>query len=109
MASTKKLAAALAVTGLGLSGIALGAAPQAAADDWTRCLEGPADRQATFERAADVSGVPVQVLLGVSFLETRWDDHGSAPSYEGGFGPMHLTLDAAPSTPGGDGKGGPGA
>ena len=31
------------------------------------------------------------MLLGVSYLESRWDDHGAAPSTSGGYGPMHLT------------------
>jgi hypothetical protein len=31
------------------------------------------------------------VLLGVSYLKSRWDDHAGAPSTSGGYGPMHLT------------------
>ncbi|MCD9194548.1 N-acetylmuramoyl-L-alanine amidase [Streptomyces albireticuli] len=38
--------------------------------------------------------VPRSVLLGVSYLQSRWDSHGGAPSVTGGYGPMHLT-DAA--------------
>jgi N-acetyl-anhydromuramyl-L-alanine amidase AmpD len=75
--------------------MALVATPQAQAADWGRCLHGSRDRQAVFDRAADVSGVPVEVLLGVSYLESRWDDHGAKVSSSGGFGPMHLTQDAA--------------
>jgi len=56
-----------------------------------RCLAGPSDRQDVFTRAARVNGVPRAVLLGVSYLESRWDDHGGSPSTAGGFGPMHLT------------------
>src|SRR4051812_12884911 len=59
--------------------------------DQERCLSGSADRQAVFARAARVSGVPRAVLLGVSYLESRWDDHAGSPSTAGGFGPMHLT------------------
>jgi N-acetyl-anhydromuramyl-L-alanine amidase AmpD len=59
--------------------------------DWRACLDGSAARQATFTRAAVVSGVPRAVLLGVSYLESRWDDHGGSPSTAGGYGPMHLT------------------
>ncbi|MYS08414.1 N-acetylmuramoyl-L-alanine amidase, partial [Streptomyces sp. SID6041] len=31
------------------------------------------------------------VLLAVSYLQSRWDAHGGAPSVTGGYGPMHLT------------------
>ncbi|MFI6284743.1 N-acetylmuramoyl-L-alanine amidase [Streptomyces sp. NPDC051018] len=50
--------------------------------------------QGDFERAAAEYGVPRSVLLGVSYLQSRWDSHGGAPSVTGGYGPMHLT-DAA--------------
>jgi hypothetical protein len=43
-----------------------------------------------FARAADASGVPEPVLLAVSYMESRWDDHGGRPSTSGGYGPMHL-------------------
>ncbi|MFE0046025.1 N-acetylmuramoyl-L-alanine amidase [Streptomyces albireticuli] len=51
--------------------------------------------------------VPRSVLLGVSYLQSRWDSHGGAPSVTGGYGPMHLTdaataLAAAPHH--GDGR-----
>jgi N-acetyl-anhydromuramyl-L-alanine amidase AmpD len=72
-------------------GVAVVAAPTASAADWSRCLDGTADRQSVFERAAEVSGVPETVLLGVSYLQSRWDDHGASPSASGGYGPMHLT------------------
>ena len=73
--------AATSVAALVVGGLTLTAAPQAQAADWSRCLTGSTDRQAVFERASAVSGVPVEVLLGVSYLESRWDDHGvrSAP------------------------------
>ena len=38
--------------------------------------------------------MPESVLLGVSYLESRWDANAGAPSTSGGYGPMHLT-DAA--------------
>ncbi|MFF0448952.1 N-acetylmuramoyl-L-alanine amidase [Streptomyces sp. NPDC004609] len=50
--------------------------------------------QRDFDRAAAEYGVPRSVLLGVSYLQSRWDTHGGAPSVTGGYGPMHLT-DAA--------------
>ncbi len=80
-----------AIVSLVASGAAVATAPGAAAADWTRCLDGTADRQAVFARAAEVSGVPQTILLGVSYMESRWDDHGADPSTSGGYGPMHLT------------------
>ncbi|WP_320781712.1 N-acetylmuramoyl-L-alanine amidase [Streptomyces sp. CRN 30] len=52
----------------------------------------PADGlQDAFAAAAARYGVPPGVLLGVSYLQSRWDAHGGAPSVTGGYGPMHLT------------------
>ena len=64
----------------------LGAAPaQSAADS-------SADRlQQAFATAAADHHVPQSVLLAVSYLQSRWDGHGGAPSVTGGYGPMHLT------------------
>ncbi|MDN5893297.1 MAG: N-acetylmuramoyl-L-alanine amidase [Nocardioides sp.] len=70
--------------------------PVASATNWKACLSGTTDRQAVFDRAAEISGVPAEVLLGVSFMQSRWDAHGAAPSTSGGYGPMHLT--AVPDT-----------
>ncbi|PNE41206.1 N-acetylmuramoyl-L-alanine amidase [Streptomyces noursei] len=47
--------------------------------------------QRAFGDAAARYHVPRSVLLGVSYLESRWDAHGGAPSVSGGYGPMHLT------------------
>lgn len=52
------------------------------------------ERQAAYTAAAAEFGVPESVLLGVSYLESRWDTNAGTPSTSGGFGPMHLT-DAA--------------
>ncbi|WP_020520741.1 N-acetylmuramoyl-L-alanine amidase [Catelliglobosispora koreensis] len=54
----------------------------------------PDSRQAEFSAAAAEFGVPESILLGVSYLESRWDYNAGTPSTGGGFGPMHLT-DAA--------------
>ena len=54
-----------------------------------------AARQAAFGAAAAEFGVPDSVLLGVSYLQSRWDTNNGTPSTTGGYGPMHLT-DAAP-------------
>ncbi|MFF4544846.1 N-acetylmuramoyl-L-alanine amidase [Streptomyces sp. NPDC001406] len=43
-----------------------------------------------FTAAADEYDVPRSVLMGVSYLQSRWDSHKGAPSVGGGFGPMHL-------------------
>lgn len=47
--------------------------------------------QHDFAVAADAYGVPEPVLLGVSYMESRRDDHGDHPSRARGYGPMHLT------------------
>ncbi|MEU4230599.1 N-acetylmuramoyl-L-alanine amidase [Nonomuraea sp. NPDC026600] len=47
-------------------------------------------RQEDFAAAAREFGVPESVLLGVSYLESRWDANAGAPSVAGGYGPMHL-------------------
>ncbi|WNM41861.1 peptidoglycan recognition family protein [Micromonospora halotolerans] len=49
------------------------------------------DRQDQYAAAATEYGVPQSVLLGVSYLESRWDTHPGQPSTSGGYGPMHLT------------------
>ncbi|WP_236796720.1 N-acetylmuramoyl-L-alanine amidase [Amycolatopsis sp. GM8] len=48
-------------------------------------------RQRAFAAAAAEFGVPEQVLLGVSYLKSRWDYNAGTPSTGAGFGPMHLT------------------
>ncbi|MGX4694065.1 N-acetylmuramoyl-L-alanine amidase [Streptomyces sp. JNUCC 63] len=64
----------------------LGTAPSAGAavDDTGRL-------QRAFASAAAEYHVPLSVLMGVSYLQSRWDGHGGAPSVTGGYGPMHLT------------------
>ncbi|MEU4656863.1 N-acetylmuramoyl-L-alanine amidase [Streptomyces sp. NPDC023723] len=54
----------------------------------------PDGLQRAFAAAATEYRVPGSVLLAVSYLQSRWDAHGGAPSVTGGYGPMHLT-DAA--------------
>ncbi|CAL9346001.1 hypothetical protein SUDANB58_00365 [Streptomyces sp. enrichment culture] len=52
----------------------------------------PGDRlQQAFAAAAAEYDVPQSVLLGVAYLQSRWNAHGGAPSVTGGYGPMHLT------------------
>jgi N-acetyl-anhydromuramyl-L-alanine amidase AmpD len=50
-----------------------------------------AQRQQAFAAAATEYGVPPAVLLGVSYLESRWDANAGEPSRSAGYGPMHLT------------------
>ncbi|MGW5216086.1 N-acetylmuramoyl-L-alanine amidase [Streptomyces sp. NPDC004051] len=67
----------------------LGAAPSGARPEPT-----PPDAtrlQRAFSAAAAAYEVPRSVLLGVSYLQSRWDTHDGAPSVTGGYGPMHLT------------------
>ncbi|WSS24199.1 N-acetylmuramoyl-L-alanine amidase [Streptomyces sp. NBC_01190] len=47
--------------------------------------------QQAFTDAAQRYHVPRSVLLGVGYLESRWDGHQGVPSVSGGYGPMHLT------------------
>ncbi|WP_435797571.1 N-acetylmuramoyl-L-alanine amidase [Streptomyces avermitilis] len=56
------------------------------------CVGGAPDRhlQNDFTDAADDYHVPLSVLMGVSYLQSRWDSRPGAPSVVGGYGPMHL-------------------
>ncbi|MFJ3234300.1 N-acetylmuramoyl-L-alanine amidase [Streptomyces sp. NPDC086787] len=47
--------------------------------------------QRAFAAAADAHHVPPDVLLAVSYLQSRWNTHGGTPSVLGGYGPLHLT------------------
>ncbi|MEV0386618.1 N-acetylmuramoyl-L-alanine amidase [Nonomuraea sp. NPDC050643] len=53
-------------------------------------------RQSDFAAAARDYGVPESVLLGVAYLESRWDGNAGRPSTAGGYGPMHL-VDVFPA------------
>ncbi|MFI6339346.1 N-acetylmuramoyl-L-alanine amidase [Streptomyces sp. NPDC050535] len=64
----------------------LGAAPADSASPASS-----AQLQSAFAGAAAEYHVPQSVLLAVSYLQSRWDSHGGAPSVTGGYGPMHLT------------------
>ncbi|MGW3156093.1 N-acetylmuramoyl-L-alanine amidase [Streptomyces sp. NPDC001089] len=46
--------------------------------------------QNVFTDAADEYHVPRSVLMGVSYLQSRWDTRPGTPSVAGGYGPMHL-------------------
>ncbi|MGH3447670.1 MAG: hypothetical protein ACRDP4_08615, partial [Nocardioidaceae bacterium] len=92
-------AAGTSALALAAAGFALGATPATAAHapSGADCLQavsssGPhSTRASVFTAAAQTYGVPVAVVKGVSYMESRWDAHGSHPSTSGGYGPMHLT------------------
>ncbi|MCH0565760.1 MULTISPECIES: N-acetylmuramoyl-L-alanine amidase [unclassified Streptomyces] len=79
---TRRAVGTLASTALLLP--LLGAAPAPATSAAGRL-------QRAFAAAATEYHVPQSVLLGVAYLQSRWDGHGGAPSVTGGYGPMHLT------------------
>lgn len=81
--SRRTAAAALAVLFAGGMTVAGTGQPALAAE--------PDDRAEQFSAAAKEFGVPEAVLLGVSYMESRWSDHDGEYSTSGGFGPMHLT------------------
>ncbi|MPZ82343.1 MAG: N-acetylmuramoyl-L-alanine amidase [Actinophytocola sp.] len=60
----------------------------------------PQSRQEAYAAAAAEFGVPESVLLGVSYLESRWNTNAGAPSTSAGYGPMHLTDVVAANTGG---------
>ncbi|MDB1086062.1 N-acetylmuramoyl-L-alanine amidase [Streptomyces sp. ACA25] len=78
-----RAAAAAAAVAVALPLLSLGG-PAAAGDD-------PRALQQAFRAAAERHQVPEEVLLGVSYLQSRWDGHRGAASVTGGYGPMHLT------------------
>lgn len=82
---------ALWAAGTGVAATALlvplvSAGPYATAEQ-----RGTSRLQQQFADAAEEYRVPQSVLLGVSYLQSRWDAHDGAPSVSGGYGPMHLT------------------
>nr|WP_049565423.1 peptidoglycan recognition family protein [Streptomyces sp. SBT349] len=94
--------AAVAVTAVAVALPLFSSGPPAAADADAGAL------QAAFADAAERYDVPESVLLGVSYLQSRWDGHRGAPSVSGGYGPMHLTdaATALAESPAEDGEGG---
>ncbi|MET8305566.1 peptidoglycan recognition family protein [Micromonospora sp. NPDC005173] len=83
-ASRRALLATAVVAATTVAPFSVGPATAAPADD----------RQQQYAAAAAEYGVPESILLGVSYLESRWDTHPGTPSTSGGYGPLHLT-DAA--------------
>src|SRR5438067_4841490 len=82
---------ALRAFAAGTTGFAVAQPFQAAAEQSDQSGQTGQTRQRAFAAAAEEFGVPESVLLGVSYLKSRWDFHSGAPSTGAGFGPMHLT------------------
>jgi N-acetyl-anhydromuramyl-L-alanine amidase AmpD len=80
------------------AGLVAGVSTAAASPD---TAASPSDRQGEFASAAAEFGVPQSVLLGVSYLESRWDTNAGTPSTSAGYGPMHLTDVEAANVGGG--------
>lgn len=51
----------------------------------------------SFRDAAKQWGVPLQVLMGIGYVESHWEQRDGAPSLDNGFGIMHL-VDAPGGT-----------
>src|SRR5690625_318702 len=47
--------------------------------------------QTIFEEAAKEFHVAQEILMSVSYNETRWNHHNGEPSTSGGYGIMHMT------------------
>jgi hypothetical protein len=84
---SQRLLAGLASLGVIAATFAVSGAPANASEE--------SARQQAYTAASQEFGVPAGVLLGVSYLESRWDTNGMLPSTSAGFGPMHLTDAAA--------------
>jgi hypothetical protein len=57
-------------------------------------------RMALMQAAAREFGVPVGLLLAISYNQTRWERPGGAPSVDGGYGLMDLTARTFPAAAG---------
>jgi N-acetyl-anhydromuramyl-L-alanine amidase AmpD len=94
------LAAALIGTGSGGgAGLAMTAYSEGHAG-----AAGSGYRMALMQQAAREFGVPVQLLLAISYNQTRWEALAAVPSVDGGYGLMDLTARTFPAA---DGRGDP--
>ncbi|MFR9799212.1 N-acetylmuramoyl-L-alanine amidase [Streptomyces sp. MS06] len=87
----RRAAGALATAALLLPLLGAAPAPAAAQASPAAGASAAGGLQRAFATAAARYHVPLSVLLGVSYLQSRWDAHAGAPSVTGGYGPMHLT------------------
>ena len=101
--------ACAAVTAVVASGLAVGlggGGPAVTVAAYVRGQSSPGAasgvRMGQMRAAAREFGVPVAVLLAVSYVETRWERTGDGPSVDGGYGVMNLT---APSVRASDDRG----
>jgi N-acetyl-anhydromuramyl-L-alanine amidase AmpD len=62
----------------------------------------PGQRMALVRAAAREFGVPVDLLLAISYDESRWEGQETLPSGDGGYGLMNLTARTFPAD---DGRG----
>jgi N-acetyl-anhydromuramyl-L-alanine amidase AmpD len=60
-------------------------------------------RDRDFTAAAKEFNVPKELLLAISYNQSRWENHAGKPSVAGGYGLMHLTTKAQVE----DGRGDP--
>jgi N-acetyl-anhydromuramyl-L-alanine amidase AmpD len=65
-------------------------------------VQSPGSEMALMSAAAREFGVPVRLLLAISYDETRWSRTGDSPSIDGGYGLMNLTAKTVPAP---DGRG----
>ena len=63
-------------------------------------LQSAGSRMALMTAAAREFGVPVRVLLAISYNESRWARTGDSPSIDGGYGLMNLTAKSFPAVGG---------
>jgi N-acetyl-anhydromuramyl-L-alanine amidase AmpD len=99
MTRTPRLAVAVIAGALGATlALPTGAFAQSAVPS------GASARQGEFAAAARESGVPVSVLLAVSYDQTDWEAHHGQPSTTGAYGPMAL-VDVPGVTPTAKGDG----
>lgn len=93
------VAIAVLALGAGATSVGVAAADERSPDglglDAVRCdrdlAPGTATRASAFDAASRAAKVPRDLLLAVSYMQSRWDQHGADRSTSGGYGPMHLT------------------
>lgn len=96
--------APLLVAGVVISRTTVGSSTQVAAYLATQGTSADT-RMGLMRAAAQEFGVPVRILLAVSYMESRWEPHGDSPSIDGGYGMMDLTARTFPAND--DGRGDP--
>src|SRR6516165_4055146 len=89
------------VVGMGSGGTGLAAALSSHARP---DVAASGSRMALMQAAAREFGVPVGLLLAISYDQTRWERSGDSPSVDGGYGVMDLTARTFPVA---DGRGDP--